>query len=148
MRLNAVAWVELAWQPRTQGSGTGWLRLRQPPRWALVSFGVASIVGVLTSCQKSTDIGAVNKCAAAVEVGAETTHEISDAEIEFTPIEAGERRSVRSVSVGGDVYVWVRSPGDGDRPVPFKVPFDAMSEAPAGSDYELEVLLEGDRCPG
>jgi hypothetical protein len=98
----------------------------------------------LTGCQHSTTVSALNKCETQIQVSASS---VSVEEPEWITLTSSQRNEIAGVGERAQtLYVGVRT-GDGGEIRHFEVPMDQLAEPPADTDYEAELVLEGDRCP-
>jgi hypothetical protein len=99
---------------------------------------------LLAGCQKGLDVSALNRCGHAVEARAESNPEIT---VNWSKIEPdGRDNIVTAVDSATQLYVEVRSLKDA-RPVEFVVDVADLPKPPEGVDDDVEIVLDGDRCP-
>lgn len=97
------------------------------------------------SCQNTLGVGALNNCGRAVEADANSIDSADD--VHWGQLEPGARGYLASVEEAAQrIYVRVRVNEAGDV-VTFVVPVDSLRAPPDDSGYDVEVVLEGDRCP-
>lgn len=105
------------------------------------------IVLLLTGCGDSLSVGAMNRCGYAVEVDAGSSTITAAKDPHWTQLADGERSGVRSIREDADrVFFWVRTAADGEV-LQFDLAVDELVRPPEGANYEIEIILDGDRCP-
>lgn len=115
------------------------------PRLFVAAALMISVSLLLTGCQAALDVGARNECGHPVEADANSID--TDEDINWDRLEPGARVYLASVEEGAKVlYIHVRVRDDA-QVVKFEVPVASLPEPPDGYGYEVEVVLEGDRCP-
>jgi hypothetical protein len=94
---------------------------------------------MLVGCQNAIQVGVVNMCARTVEA--------QEDQAGWARVSAGKREHLVSVSEGTtQLNVQVRS--DENQPaIRFAVSLASLSKPPRGVDEDVEVVLEGERCP-
>jgi hypothetical protein len=108
---------------------------------ALVLAATGLSVG---GCQKAVSVGAVNRCGADLEIQADS---VSESSSRWTTLRPGDRDSVVDVPESAEtLYVRVRAPG-AEEIRSFDVPMTSLGRPPADVGYEVQLVLEGDRCP-
>jgi hypothetical protein len=105
----------------------------------------AAVTSPLAGCQESLDVSALNHCGHDVEARAESIPEVS---ISWSKIESDGRDHIASaVDQAEQLYVEVRTNKD-TTPVEFVVDVEDLPQPPEGVNDDVEIVLEGDRCPG
>jgi hypothetical protein len=118
--------------------GVAW---RQLPQVAVL---VVAVMPLLAGCQKSLDVSALNRCGYTVEARADS---VTDTSVNWSKVEPGGRTtSCQPVRTPPSFYVAVRSNVDA-QPVVFVVDVAVLPEPPEGVDDDVEIVLDGDRCP-
>jgi len=110
-----------------------------------VAVFAATATPHLAGCQESLDVGATNDCGRSIEISVDSFD--NDEDLHWTTIASAERAYV--ASVGNDaqrLYVLVRTSATSE-PVEFDVAVEDLPKPPEGVDDDVEVILEGDRCP-
>jgi hypothetical protein len=107
----------------------------------------AVLLAICAGCQESSvGVGVVNRCGVAVEVGGNSTPETAPT---GNWKGAAKDAHVHVVDIGThetDTRIFVRAKGA--KPgKSFVVAVADMSKAPKGSGSDLEVVIEGERCP-
>lgn len=107
--------------------------------------GLVAGIMVLAACQDTLRVGALNQCGAPIEVDAGSPAVAED--LHWDRLDARESSYVKSVSESRTtLHVWVRA--NENAPVlEFSVAVEELSAPPDRSDYDVEIVLEGDRCP-
>jgi hypothetical protein len=104
---------------------------------------VAAITAVLaftTACQKTLSVSVANRCEQAIETSVGLLENGKD--LHWKRIGPGERTRVASVEDNTTrVNLVVRN---ADRTTPAVT---VVAKAPLGVDHDVEVVLDGDRCP-
>jgi len=104
----------------------------------------AAVTSLLAGCQESLDVSALNHCGHDVEARAESLPEIS---VNWSKIESdGRDHIVSEVDDAVQLYVEVRTNKD-TTPVEFMVDVEDLPQPPEGVNDDVEIVLEGDRCP-
>lgn len=118
--------------------------LRPVRRTLVVAVGVLLAIGA-ASCQKGPRLGVYNACGFAIEV---SLNDVSPpSAYQWTRIEDGQRDSGwLGAESDTEFFVWVRA-AEGEPVTEFAVAREELSPPPAGHDYDLEIVMEGDRCP-
>lgn len=111
----------------------------------MVAGAVGALVTVgLAGCQKATVVGVYNGCEFPVEVAVNDADEVRPSLWER--VDDGDRVSGWAVAGSSDeFFVWVRE-ADGAPVTEFTVRRDELV-APEEGGHDLEVVVEGDRCP-
>ena len=109
-----------------------------------VAVLVAAVMPLLAGCQTSLDVSALNRCGHTVEARAD---DVTGASVNWTTVEPGGRGNIVStVESATELYVEVRSNIDAT-PVEFVVDVADLPKPPKGVDDDVEIVLDGDRCP-
>ena len=104
---------------------------------------VAAVMPLLAGCQKSLDVSALNRCGHTVEARADN---VTPTSVNWSKVESGGRANIVStVESATELYVEVRSNKDAT-PVEFVVDVADLPKPPGGVD-DVEIVLDGDRCP-
>jgi hypothetical protein len=105
---------------------------------------VAAVMPLLAGCQTGIDVSALNRCGYAVEARADV---VTDTSVNWSKIEPDERANIVTTGENTtELYVWVRSSKDAT-PVEFVVDVADLPTPPEGVDDDVEIVLDGDRCP-
>jgi hypothetical protein len=105
----------------------------------------AAALACLTSCQRTLDVGVANRCERAVEANVDSFQNRED--LQWVQISPGARQYVASVRENATrLYVLVRTT-EGITPSEFTVAVADLPKPPKGVDDDVEIVLEGDRCP-
>ena len=105
---------------------------------------VATVTPLLAGCQKGINVSALNRCGHTVEARADS---VSGTSVNWSKIEPdGRDHIVTAVDSATQLYVEVRSNVDATT-VEFVVDVADLPEPPEGVDDDVEIVLEGDRCP-
>lgn len=98
----------------------------------------------VTACQRSQSVGAVNRCGYPVEARADV---VTDTSVGWSRIEPEQRVNIVDVSeTATQLYVDVRR-SENAEPLHLVVDVADLPEPPEGVDDDVEIVLEGDRCP-
>jgi hypothetical protein len=89
-------------------------------------------------------VGAVNRCGYPVEARADV---VTDTSVGWSRIEPEQRVNIVDVSeTATQLYVDVRR-SENAEPLHLVVDVADLPEPPEGVDDDVEIVLEGDRCP-
>jgi hypothetical protein len=118
--------------------GVAW---RQLPQVAVL---VVAVMPLLAGCQKSLDVSALNRCGYTVEARADS---VTDTSVNWSKVEPGGRANIVSTGENTtELYVAVRSNVDA-QPEVLVVDVADLPKPPEGVDDDVEIVLDGDRCP-
>ena len=107
-------------------------------------LGVSMMAG-LAGCQKAISVGAHNACGFPIDVSID---EVSTrGSYDWTTVDDGQHRYARTVTSSMTVSVVSVRRSEGDPISHFTVAKQDHAVPPTGSDYDLEVTIEGDHCP-
>ena len=100
-----------------------------------------------SACQPGYDVGIFNLCPTPVEVDVSDVKPDTDGAVaSWVTVDPGVQRGAALVADVEYIYVRVRTEGDTDVHT-FKLALDSVPIAPATVEYDVEVTLEGSRCP-
>ena len=111
----------------------------------LIGLLVLAATGLsLGGCQNAVSVGAVNRCGADVEIQADSVNEGSS---RWTTLPSGDRASIVDVPENAEtLYVSVRAQGT-EEMRGANLPMTSLGRPPADVDYDVQLVLAGDRCP-
>lgn len=102
------------------------------------------LVGGLASCDTDTVLGVYNGCGFPIDVA---TNTINDVRVStFNELDEGERYTWLASEASTEFFVWVRV-SEGEPVKEFTVQRDELVPPPEEYDHDLEIVVEGDRCP-
>jgi hypothetical protein len=110
-----------------------------------LAVAIAAALALLTACQNPLDVSVANRCERAIETNVDSFQNRED--LQWVRISPGARQYVASVHENATrLYVLVRTT-EGITPSEFNVAVADLSKPPPGVDDDVEIVLEGDRCP-
>ncbi len=105
---------------------------------------ITAVLGFLTACQKTLSVSVANRCERSIETSVGSLE--SGEDLHWKRISPGERTRVASVEENATRLNLLVRTADGTTPAVTVVVAD-LSMAPLGVDDDVEVVIEGDRCP-
>jgi hypothetical protein len=110
---------------------------------ALVA-AITAVLAFMTACQKTLSVSVANRCKQAIETSVGSLE--SGKDLHWKRIGPGERTRVASVEDNTTRLNLLVRTADPTTPAVTVVVAD-LSKPPLGLDDDVEVVIEGDRCP-
>ena len=106
-----------------------------------------TLVLIASACQRGYGVGVLNACSTPVEVDiTDVKPDAGGAVASWVVVDPGAQRDTSHVADVEYIYVRVRAEGETDVHT-LRLALDEIPSAPAPVDYDLQVTLEGPRCP-
>jgi len=105
---------------------------------------ITAVLAFLTACQKTLSVSVANRCERSIETSVGSLE--SGKDLHWKRISPGERTRVASVEDNATRLNLLVRTADGTTPAVTVVVAD-LSMPPLGVDDDVEVVIEGDRCP-
>jgi len=105
---------------------------------------ITAVLAFLTACQKTLSVSVANRCERSIETSVGSLE--SGEDLHWKRISPGERTRVASVEDNATRLNLLVRTADGTTPAVTVVVAD-LSMPPLGVDDDVEVVIEGDRCP-
>lgn len=114
-------------------------------RRLLGAVALAAALQILGGCQTGIGVSALNRCGQAVEVRADDSAQ--DFTTDWHPIGVDEKTEVATIAEDTRlIYVQVRA-NENALPMQFIATVAGRPKPLPGADNDVEIVLEGDRCP-
>jgi hypothetical protein len=109
-----------------------------------ITVALAAALPIPAGCQTSMRVNPLNRCGYAVEARADS---VKDTSVGWTKLEPDQRSNIVAVEESAkELYVTVRVREEA-RSASFTVAVADLPKPPKGVDDDVEIVLEGDRCP-
>jgi hypothetical protein len=122
------------------------MEVPRPSARQAVTFvaAITAVLAFLTACQKTLSVNVANRCEQAIETSTGSLENGED--LHWKRIGPGERTRVASVEHNATRLNLLIRTADRATPAVTVVVAD-LSKPPLGVDDDVDVVIEGDRCP-